>query len=149
MFSKIKSILASVKASFVNRMVEMSIEQETIGALKTAISDVETEFNIVKDKVESLVEPAVAKVEADVQAAAPVLSAAVKPLTDNVITGVKDLLALADRLHPEFDKIATLAKAAVGTGDIDAILTKLKAMLHYAGAKTDVWDEVVAVAKVL
>jgi hypothetical protein len=142
MFSKIKSIWASVKAS-IKGFTMSGAPNETL------LQKLETDISAEVHKVEDFIHPTVAKVEVEVQAAAPVLAAAVKPLTDNVITGVKDLLALADRLHPEFDKIATLAKAAVGTDDLDAILTKLKALLHYAGAKTDVWDEVVAVAKVL
>lgn len=148
MFAKIKSIWASVKATFINRMVEMSIELEAMGALKTAVSDVETEFNIVKDKIESLVEPAVAKVEAQVQAAAPVVVAAVKTDVGGFLLKLRDALAIFDAVPAEFDTFAApIIKA--GGSDIEDALTKIAKILDYKGVKSALWGEIVAVVKVL
>lgn len=159
MLAKIKSIWASFKASILKRMLEMTLEAEATSALKTALSDVETEFNVVKDKIEHLVDPVVAKVEAQaaplvaqvevqVQAVAPIVAVAVKTDVAAILAKVKAVLAIVDAVPPSFDTYAAPVIKATGT-DIEAGLTMFEKMLDLAGVKSTLWTEIVAVVKAL
>lgn len=138
----------------------MSIEQEAMGALKTAISDVETEFNIVKDKVESLMEPAVdkveaqaapviAQVEAQVQAAAPVIVSATAVSVSTVFADIKSILGVFSAVPSSFDTYAAPILKA-GIADIDTAVTMFEGILAAKNVEMPAfWAEVVAAAKAL
>lgn len=137
----------------------MSIELEAMGALKTAVSDVEAEFKAVETKVEGFIDPAVAKVEAQaapvvaqveaqVQVAATVVVAAINTDVGSFILKLRDALAIFDAVPADFDTFAApIIKA--GGSDIEDALTKIGKILDYKGVKSALWDEIVAVVKVL
>lgn len=159
MFSKIKSIWASFKAAILKRMLEMSLEAEAVGALKTALSDIGAELKAVETKAEGFIDPTVAKVEAQaapviaqvedkVQAAAPVVVAAVTGDVADLMAKIKDVMGIYTTVPAAFDTFAAPIIQA-GMTDLDAAIATLDAALAYGKVKSPLFGSIVAVVKAL
>jgi hypothetical protein len=75
-----------------------------------------------------------------------------QPAQDNVdlLTHIEQILLIADRKPIAFGPISSLARKLVPTGGVEAMFPKLQQLLQYSGTQvTDIWDEVVAVAKAI
>lgn len=155
MFSKIKSIWASVKATFKGFTMSGAPNETLLQKLETDISaevhKVENFIDPVAVKVEAQALPAVTSVEAMIQAATPALAAAAKAGGTGVggfLLKLRDALAIFDAVPAEFDTFAApIIKA--GGSDIEDALTKIEKILDYKGVKSALWGEIVAVVKVL
>ena len=119
-------------------MTDIVTEAETV--VHNVVSFVEGEASALAHEIEGLVGHSAVTGEVE---------AAVTSGVDAIVAKVNDLLGLVDRAPIAFTQIVALAKAAVSSADVDALLVKLKALLAYSGTKTDIWDEIVAVAKAL
>lgn len=154
MFTKIKAAWHSLLVRISQGMYEMAIEAELAKGITTVEADAAAALKVVVDDVKEIVAKVEGLVETGPIVSAPLIvpmPAVAAPAVSAdkiaaVVSKVGDLLALADREVSSFGTYAAYASKAV-TGDVDAVLAKLKAVLDYNKVETGLWDEIVAVAK--